>query len=148
LLVIMQAIYPASGNQPYTAFMPGGRPPKSTRRSTFGLRLVMIRQQLGLSQSQVATKVGVSQQAYAGWERNTTALRPEDLTKLASALRVSTDDLLGLTPEPKRIGGPVGKARLIFEEVNRLPRHQQQRIIGVVQDLLSAYRSGAEAKAA
>jgi transcriptional regulator with XRE-family HTH domain len=116
----MQAIYPASGNQPYTAFMPGGRPPKSTRRSTFGLRLVMIRQQLGLSQSQVATKVGVSQQAYAGWERNTTALRPEDLTKLASALRVSTDDLL----------------------------HQQQRIIGVVQDLLSAYRSGAEAKAA
>jgi transcriptional regulator with XRE-family HTH domain len=135
----MQAIYAINSNSRYDSDMPGGRPPK-LKRSPFGERLVTIRQQFGLSQSQVAEKLGVSQQAYAGWERSTTALRPDDISKLAAAFEVSADELLGVTTEPKRKGGPIGKARLVFERVSQLPRDRQQHIVRVVEDLLAAQR--------
>jgi len=121
----------------YTPGMAAGRPSKS-KRSPFGERLVAARQQLGLSQMLVAEKLGITQQTYAGWERRTTALRPEHLAQLATVLNVPVDHLLGRANLLKRSGGPVGKARRIFEEVSKLPRNRQQRILGVVEDMLTA----------
>ncbi len=135
----MQGISPISGNCPYNDGMPGGRPPKS-KRSEFGERLVSIRQRAGLSQTQVAEKLGVSQQAYAGWERSTTALRPDDLAKLADVFGTGTDELLGKRSAPKRAAGPVGKARAVFERVSQLPRATQQRTLANVDDALTAYQ--------
>jgi hypothetical protein len=56
-------------------------------------------------------------------------------------LNVSVDYLLGRENGGQRKGGPVGKARRVFEEVSKLPRHQQQRILGIVEDLISAQRA-------
>lgn len=137
----MQAIYAVSSNHPYSAGMPGGRPPK-LKRSPFGERLCAVRQQRGYSQTQLAEMIGVTQQAYAGWERSTVALRPEDIASLAEALKVSTDELLGLEAKPKRKGGPVGKAQQVFETVSKLPRHQQQKIVSVVETLIAGQQSG------
>jgi transcriptional regulator with XRE-family HTH domain len=134
----MQGISPVSGNYPYNADMPGGRPPK-LKRSEFGERLVSIRQRVGLSQTQVADKLGVSQQAYAGWERSTVALRPDDLAKLAEVLKTTTDELLGKQAAPKRGTGPVGKAKAVFDRVSALPRDRQQKILGAVEDMLVAH---------
>ena len=134
----MQGISPISGNCPYNDGMPGGRPPK-LKRSEFGERLVTIRQRAGLSQTQVADKLGVSQQAYAGWERSTVALRPDDLAKLAEVLETTTDELLGKQAAPKRGTGPVGKAKALFDRVSALPRDRQQRILTTVEDMLVAH---------
>ena len=134
----MQGISPISGNCLYNDGMPGGRPPK-LKRSEFGERLVLIRQRAGLSQTQVADKLGVSQQAYAGWERSTTALRPDDLAKLAEVLSTTTDELLGKQPASKRGTGPVGKAKALFDRVSALPRDRQQRILTTVEDMLVAH---------
>lgn len=133
----MQGISPISGNCLYNDGMPGGRPPK-LKRSEFGERLVLIRQRAGLSQTQVADKLGVSQQAYAGWERSTTALRPDDMAKLAEVLSTTTDELLGKQAAPKRGTGPVGKAKALFDRVSALPRDRQQRILITVEDMLAA----------
>jgi transcriptional regulator with XRE-family HTH domain len=116
-----------------------GRPPKFAR-SPFGERLLAARQQAGLSQVQIAEKLAVTQQTYAGWERRTTALKPEYIAKLSSLLNVSVDYLLGRENGGQRKGGPIGKARRVFEEVSRLPRHKQQRILGIVEDLIAAQR--------
>lgn len=137
LLVTMQAFYPISCNHRYIHRMPGGRPPK-LKRSAFGERLFVIRQRLGLSQAQIAEKIGVSQQAYAGWERSTVAIRPEDILKLATLLNVSADELLGVSVKPKLKGGPIGKAQRVFERVSQLPRDRQQHIVRVVEELLAA----------
>jgi transcriptional regulator with XRE-family HTH domain len=134
----MQGISPIAGNCPYNDGMPGGRPPK-LKRSEFGERLVSIRQRAGLSQTEVAEKLGVSQQAYAGWERSTTALRPDDLAKLAEVLGTTTDELLGKQIAAKRGPGPTGRARQVFERVSQLPRATQQRILANVEDALTAY---------
>jgi len=135
----MQALSVFIQTPVYTPGMAAGRPAKS-ERSAFGERLVAARQQLGLSQIEVAEKLGITQQTYAGWERRTTALRPESIAQLASVLTVSVEHLLGQENQVKRNGGPIGKARQVFEAVSQLPRHQQQRILGVVEDMLSAYR--------
>jgi len=137
----MQAIYASSGKSPYDAGMPGGRPPK-LKRSPFGERLCAIRQKRGYSQTQLAEMIGVTQQAYAGWERSTVALRPEDIAKLAEALKVSTDELFGLEAKARHKGGPVGKAQQVFEEVSQLPRHQQQKIVDVVKTLIAGQQNG------
>ena len=138
--VTMQAFSVFPDSLPYHSDMQQvGRPPKF-ERSPFGEKLLAARQQAGLSQIQVAEKLGITQQTYAGWERRTTALRPEYISKLSSMLNVSVDHLLGRENEGKRKGGPVGQARRIFEEVSKLPRHKQQRILGIVEDLLAAHR--------
>ena len=98
------------------------------------------RQTLGLSQTQVAEKLGITQQTYAGWERRTTALRPDHIAQLAKVLNASVEHLLGQAPAKQRGGGPVGKARRVFEEVSKLPRNRQKHIIRVVEDLLVAQR--------
>ena len=119
--------------------MTAGRPAKFTR-SAFGERLFVARQQMGLSQMQLADKLGITQSTYAGWERRTTALKPEYISKIAVVLNVSADYLLGHVNGGHRKGGPIGKARRVFEEVSKLPRHQQQRILGIVEDLIAAQR--------
>jgi transcriptional regulator with XRE-family HTH domain len=119
--------------------MTAGRPAKFTR-SAFGEKLFAARQQMGLSQMQLADKLDITQSTYAGWERRTTALKPEYISKIAVALNVSVDYLLGHENGAQRKGGPVGKARRVFEEVSRLPRHKQHRILGIVEDLIAAQR--------
>jgi len=45
-----------------------------------------LREQAGHSQQQMADRIGLSQRAYAYWERQPVALRPEQLLSLAQAL--------------------------------------------------------------
>jgi transcriptional regulator with XRE-family HTH domain len=122
----------------YSPDMAMGRPAKS-KRTEFGARLVTARQELGLSQAQVAEKLGITQQSYGGWERRETALKPEHLLQLTAILNVTVDYLLGKETDRKRRGGPAGKARQVFERVSQLPRATQQRILANVEDALTAY---------
>ena len=138
----MQAIFSDSRNPCYTPAMAGGRPAKH-KRTAFGERLYSLRVELGISQAQLADKIGVTQQAYAGWERSTTALRPEDIAKIADALDVSADELLGRKPQTKRGTGPTGKTRRVFDSVSPLPRHQQKKVVETIETLLA----GIQAKA-
>mgnify|MGYP001592165902 CR=1 FL=1 len=131
----------------YNADMRTGRPTK-TPRTTFGARLCALREAAGLSQQEVADRLQITQPSYAYWERHEVALKPDQLTKLAAVLKVSVERLLEEPKSNNSRGGPVGKARRVFEEVSSLPRHQQQRIIGVVEDLLSVQRANGHKQAA
>lgn len=111
------------------AAMQTGRPAKHPR-TEFGQKLHAAREAAGLSQSQVAEKMGVSQNAYAGWERHPVALKPEQIEQLAKILGVAADTFFA-TAQPakgKRGTGPAGKLRTVFEEASKLPRHQQNKI--------------------
>ena len=111
--------------------------PASTKRPKLGERIAQARQQAGLTQKQLAEKLGVSQRVVTYWEREASGLRADQLSNLAEALGVSADYLLG-RERKKRGSGPAGKARLLFEQVSQLPRSQQQRILATVEDMLVA----------
>lgn len=122
----------------YNPAMQTGRPAKS-KRSEFGARLHALREAAGLSQSQVADKLGIAQPTYAIWERRTTAIAAPQLQQLADVFGVGVDALFLNEKAAKRDGGPNGKARQLFERVSRLPRATQQRILAGVEDALTAY---------
>ena len=120
---------------------PGGRPTKN-KRTELGERIAQARERRGISQYELADLMGVSQQSVAAWERKVSSIRSDTLTKLATLLETSADELLGLKA-PRNVG-PTGRLRQVFEEASELPRRQQQRIVGVVEDMIAA-RKAAEA---
>jgi transcriptional regulator with XRE-family HTH domain len=112
---------------------------KSAKRSALGERILTARQTSGLSQTQLAEKLGVSQQMVGYLELEPVAIRPELLAKLSEVLAVPVEQLLGIERKTPRASGPVGKARQIFERVSKLPRATQQRILANVEDALTAH---------
>jgi transcriptional regulator with XRE-family HTH domain len=128
---------------PYAGAMNTGRP-SSAPRTEFGQRLHAAREALGLSQAQVAGQLGITQKAYAVWERYPVALRPEQIEKTALLLSVSVDHLFGKSSAPARGHGPAGKLRRLFEQASQLPRHQQNK----VAEFLENYLRGMANKAA
>jgi len=128
----MQAKKQNSLNMVYAGLMKTGRPAKS-KRTSFGSRLHTYREAAGISQQQVADKLGITQPAYALWERRDVAIQPEQLLKLAKLLKVRVEDLFQDEKTNSRRGGPTGKARKLFEQVSQLPRSQQQHVLTVVE---------------
>jgi transcriptional regulator with XRE-family HTH domain len=125
----------------YTPTMQTGRPAKK-ERTAFGERLHALREQAGLSQQQLADKIGLTQRAYAYWERHPVALRPDQLLSLAQTLSVSVDDLVGTNGKKKRGAGPTGRMKQLFEAASKLPRSQQQKIAAVLEAFI-AHHQGA-----
>ncbi len=123
----------------YPDDMKAGRPSVSPR-SDFGARVKAFREAAGLTQEQVAERVGITQASYALWERRNVALTADQLATLAATLCVTADQLVFDAPRKGTRGGPTGKARRVFEEVSLLPRNRQQRILNTVEDMLVAQR--------
>jgi hypothetical protein len=64
------------------------------------------------------------------------------MQKIAEALEISVVELLG--EEATRIrttkkNGPTSKVQKAFEEVSRLPRHQQEKIVDLVTAFVRQY---------
>lgn len=65
----------------------------------FSERLKKLRKDTGLTQVDVASKLGISQQAYASWERGAKKPTQDNLVKIAQILNVSVDYLVGNSEE-------------------------------------------------
>lgn len=104
-----------------------------------GQRLVSLRQAAGLSQAELARLVGESQANISFWERCDKPPRSDVLPKLAEVLGVRIQDLIEAAgPAATRV--PVGKVQQLFEEVRKLPRRKQERLVEVVSALLKEYK--------
>ena len=115
-----------------SAMIKAGRPPKGDPPE-FGRRMAEARERAGLTQAELARRLGVTQQVVAAWERRNIALRPEQIRMLAEALSTTADYLIGISETWKGVKGPSGKARQVFEQVSKLPRRQQQKVVEFVE---------------
>lgn len=118
--------------------MKAGRPTKSNR-TDFGQRVYNLRLAAGLSQHQVAEHLGISQPSYALWERRNVSVTADQLLKLAEILSVSVEELFfdEVNNSNNKRKGLKGKARKTFELLSNMPRHQQKKILDVVNALIS-----------
>ena len=137
MLVVVQALFVSEELRPEAASYPDAM---KSNRSALGERIARARAAAGLTQLQLAARLGVSQQMVGYLEVRPVAVRPEMLAKISKVLGVSLDDLIGGGGAPRKPTGPTGRVRRVFEEVSRLPRNQQRRIAGVVEDMLTAQR--------
>jgi len=117
---------------------------KERERPAQGKRLVELRKVAGLSQYELAEMIGEPQPNIAYWELSDKPPRSDVLHKLADALAVSITDLLsinGARAVTRKVGGkPPGKLRKVFEDVSRLPRRQQEKIIEFVTAFVKHYQ--------
>ena len=124
--------------RPYTLDM--GRPISKPRPSQ-GARLAAHRKAAGLSQAELARAVGVPQSSVSYWETAAKPPRSDVLPKLAKALGVRVEDLLGTAPiAPAGRPGPVGKLQRAFQQASVLPRRQQQLVVEFVNTLVQQQR--------
>lgn len=79
----------------------------------FSERLKKLRKDADLTQVDVANKLGISQPAYASWERGIKKPTQENLVKLSKILYVSVDYLLGNT-ENKQTSDVLEDIELLF----------------------------------
>lgn len=106
---------------------------------TIAQRLVRLRKEAGLSQAQVAEKLGISQPVVSDYERGAARLHGELILKAAEILNVSADELLGReTSKPK--ARATGKVQQLFEEVSSLPRRQQDKVVEFVSAFVRQQR--------
>jgi transcriptional regulator with XRE-family HTH domain len=133
-------------NRPYTAPMPR-KPKKSTPRPALGQHLASLRRAAGLTQTELAELLEVSQTNIAFWERGSKPPRSDVLSPMAKAFGVSVEVLLA-PPETagSKVSEPKGHAQRLFAAVTRLPRSEQRRILSVLEALLAqADSSGSHA---
>lgn len=121
--------------------MPQGRP-SNRKRSEFGQRLFAMREAAGLTQAQVAEQLGIAQRSYSAWERDTIAIQPERLMKLAEILGTTVGELCG-EASPKRPTAPKGKLNHIFDSASQLPRRQQNKIAEWVEAFVAQHEAKA-----
>ena len=95
-----------------------------------------LREQAGLSQRELARQIGERQSNVSFWERTGLIPRSDKLASIAQALGVTVEELLG-QQKRRRAVSPGGKVRHVFEQVQRLPRRKQDRIVEVVEALVA-----------
>lgn len=114
-------------------------------RDGVGARLTELRVQSGLSQQELAERIGVPLANIGFWERTSTPPSSKVLPRLAEALGVNIDTVLGVTPpKPKR---QVAKGRLqrVFENAAKLPRRQQDKVSEFIEAFVAQHAQAREA---
>lgn len=107
-----------------------------------GERIASLRQQVGLTQAELAERLGLRQQVVATYE-NATRRLPSSLTlPLCEIFGVTLDQLFGVELS-KGKPGRAPKLQRVFDALAELPKHQQQRILGTVEDMLLAQQAKA-----
>ena len=122
--------------RPYTAAMPR---PRTREQPKHGKLLAELRKEAGLSQAELADLLEVPQSNIAYWELCAKPPRSELIPRLAKILGVTSETILHGERVTKRNIGPVGKTNRAFEEVAKLPRRQQEKIVEIVSALVSQY---------
>jgi transcriptional regulator with XRE-family HTH domain len=131
----MQALFPEQSELFETGGYAGGMARKE--RPPLGQRLTELRQAAGLTQTQLAGRIGVHPSNVGFWELSGTPPRGEVLPKMAEVLGVSIDALLGIIPPKPKKQAAKGRLQLVFESASKLPRRQQQKIAEVVEALVN-----------
>ena len=112
-------------------------------RPPLGQRLTELRQSAGLTQTQLATSIGVHPSNIGYWELSGTPPRGEILPKLAQRLGVSVDELLGVTPPKPKKQAAKGRLQLVFESAAKLPRRQQDKVAEFVEAFVAQHNDRA-----
>lgn len=120
-------------------------PRKATPNSAFGKRLADLRKQRGITQTQLADLIGSTQRNISHYETVAELPPANVVVKIAKALQVSADDLLGINkkatiakvkedPEVQRLWKK-------FQQVRQLPEKDQRAVIRLINSLVSAKKA-------
>jgi transcriptional regulator with XRE-family HTH domain len=102
-----------------------------------GVRIATARKAQGMTQTQLADELGISQQVVASYEVGRRRVQLALLPHLARALAVTIEDLIGEQTPPAR-RGPAPKLLQQIERIQRLPKSRQRFIMEMIDTALQA----------
>ncbi len=110
-------------------------PPIDWGAETPGERLARIRKERGYTQVELADKMGILQTLVTDYERGKLRLNAEMVLRFATALEVSTDDLLQ-PAGPRLVHKPSRKVLRRLEQIEKLPVRQQATLLRTIDTFL------------
>jgi transcriptional regulator with XRE-family HTH domain len=106
-----------------------------------GRRIAALRKERGYTQTELADQVGAVQVVVSNYERGKLRPHPDMLVRLAKALRVSADELLGVQPASQN-GAPVSRRVLRrLQAIDQLPKRDQDALFRTIDAFLQARRA-------
>jgi transcriptional regulator with XRE-family HTH domain len=109
----------------------------------FGARLAALRQARGLSQEALADLVDVSRRVIAYYEVQSAQPPGALLVALARALKVSTDELLGVKPVRDTLAPKTARLLKRLQRIEELPPADQRAVLKLVDAMLDTRRRAA-----
>lgn len=82
-------------------------------KQTLGVMISSLRKKKGMTQLELAEKMGVTDKAVSKWERDLSCPDIHSLPKLAEIFGVSVDELMQVTTQPKERKGKKDYSRLL-----------------------------------
>ena len=128
-------------------------PRKKYGETSFGRRLAALRKARGMTQIQLAKAAATTQRAISYYENEAGFPPAPAVMDLARALRVSTDELLGIKPQPREVSkleqlhSDPESRRLWkrFQQMAELPEKDQKAVIRLINSLSTVRASEARA---
>lgn len=102
----------------------------------FGKRLAEIRQSRGMTQADLGNAVGVSKRVIAYYEQDDAQPPGAMLVELAHALRVTTDQLLGVKPPKEKPSPRIARLLKRLQGIEQLPPTDLRVVLKMVEGLL------------
>lgn len=75
------------------------RNPEQMKRKTLGMMIAFLRKENGMTQLELAEKMGVTDKAVSKWERNISCPDVNSIPKLARIFDISVDELMQIKTE-------------------------------------------------
>jgi transcriptional regulator with XRE-family HTH domain len=104
----------------------------------FGARLAALRQARGLTQAELGAAIGVSQRVVAYYETESQQPPGALLVDLAQALKVSSDELLGLKPISEKRSPRTARLLKRLQKIEDLPTADQRTVLKLLDALHAA----------
>lgn len=101
-----------------------------------GQRLALLRKEKGITQIELAERLGVTQSMVSDYENGVMRLHTDLIHQLTAILGVSADDLLGLKPETQ---GTVKNRRLArrLQAIEKLSKRDQDALLRTIDAFVS-----------
>ena len=103
-----------------------------------GQRLAQLRKDAGYTQQELADEIGVSRRMIAYYETESEHPPANLLVDLATALKVSTDELLGMKATKKKASQPDNRLVRRMQQIEKLPAKDKRQLIQVIDTFIKA----------
>lgn len=107
-------------------------------RETPGSRLARLRRDKGITQIELAERLGLTQSVVSDYERDVLRLNSGLIVELTQILAVSADELLGVA-KASSASTPIKNRRLFrqLQSIDKLPKRDQQALLRTIDAFLS-----------
>lgn len=111
-------------------------PPLKLGDESLGKRIARLRKEKGITQVELAKRIGIRQAMVSTYEHDSLRLSAEMAMRFALALGVSIEEVLSTKTPPHPAHRPSRKVMRRMEQIEKLPPRKQEFVLQALDSLL------------